>query len=213
MKFVDQKQTIRQLTEKMSNKERFAYVSFSRSSLLSVTGQIPDDKKPNKYFTKSILNSLEIKDENYMKSVYYGMISENTDINISEIPSISNGYFYDAATLENMFIKRKDIFDSFVDFYIKHSKTLVISFHDKKYIQKIMGSPTHYIKVPYNDYYEKIDSIMSSVQEIGPGIDYCIMGCPMLSSALSGHIWSKTPMSILDFGKVFTVSSYKSNAQ
>jgi hypothetical protein len=211
MKFIDQKQTIRQLTEKMSNKERFAFVTFSRSSFLSITGQILDDKKLNKYFTKSISNSLEIKNKNYMRSLYYGMISESTDIDISKIPSISNEYFYDAATLENMFLKKRDVFDSFVNFYIKYSNTLVISFYDMRHVQKIIGSPTYHIKVSYNDYHEKIDDILSSVQNLGPEVDYCIMGCPTLSAALSGHIWNKTSMSILDFGKIFTVSSYKTN--
>jgi len=213
MRFIDQKQTLRLLTEKMSNKERFAYVSFSRSSLLSVTGQIVDEKKPNKYFTKSILNSLEIKDENYMRCVYYGMVSENTDINISQIPALSSGPLYDAATIENMFLKKKDVFDSFVNFYTKYANTVVVSFHDKKHVQKIIGSPTHYIKVPYNDYYEKVDSIVTSIQELGPGIDYCIFACPMLSSALANHIWNKTSISVLDFGKTFTISSFKFNAQ
>lgn len=212
MKFVDQKQTIKNITYFMSNKQRFAFVGFSRSSLMALSGQIPDEKKPGKQFLKYLSNSLEIKDQNYMRAVYYGMISHSTDLNLKDIPSISQGHLYDAGTFENYFLKKRDVFDSFSEYYLKYSSTLVVSFHDKKLVQKVIGQPSYYIKVPYNDYYDRVDNIMSEIREFDSEVDYCILDCPMLSSALAGHIWSKTSMSILDLGKVFTSSLSKLNA-
>ena len=212
MKFIDQKQTIKNITYLMSNKQRFAFVGYSRSSLMALSGQMPEDKKPGKQFSKYLLNSLEIKDPNYMRAVHYGMISQNSDINLAAIPAMSNGLFYDAGTFESYFTKKRDVFDSFIEYYLKYSSTLVVSFHDKKLIQKTMGQPTYYIKVPYNDFYERVDDIMSEIKEFDSAVDYCILDCPMLSSALSSQIWSKTSMSILDLGKVFTSSLFKQHA-
>ena len=138
MKFIDQKQTIKNITYLMSNKQRFAFVGYSRSSLMALSGQMPEDKKPGKQFSKYLLNSLEIKDPNYMRAVHYGMISQNSDINLAAIPAMSNGLFYDAGTFESYFSKKKDVFDSFIEYYLKYSSTLVVSFHDKKLIQKTL---------------------------------------------------------------------------
>jgi hypothetical protein len=83
----------------------------------------------------------------------------------------------------------------------------VVSFHDKKVIQKIIGSSCDVITIPYNDFYDKLDQIFDQISAYDGKVDYCIFDCPVLSSALASKVWEKTNMSILDFGKVFTISS------
>lgn len=204
---VNNVQTIKDLTYKMSNKQRFAFVNFSKSALMAASGKIPHEKKPPKYFTKSIIKSLEIQDNNYMKSVPSYMLETDNGLDFSSINGLSGSTIYDASTIEDYFINNKSVFDSFVEFYIKYSKTLVVSFHEKKSIQKIIGNSCEVITVPYNDFYDKLDHIFDQVSEFDGKVDYCIFDCPVLSSALASKVWEKTNMSILDFGKVFTISS------
>jgi hypothetical protein len=207
MKIKTPRQTIIDLTYLMSNKERFAFVNFSKSALLAASGRIAHDKKPPKYFTKSIQNSLDINDKNYMKSVPEYILSQESGFDIDCVEALKRTQVYDAGTIENLFITNKYVFDCFVEFYIRYTKTLVVSFHDKKSIQNIIGSSAEVLHVPYNDFYDKLDSIFDSIKEYDGKVDYCILDCPVLSSAIASKIWNKTNMSILDFGKVFTISN------
>jgi hypothetical protein len=206
MTIINSRETIKELTYKMSRKERFAFVNFSRSALLTATGKIPAEKRPPKPFVKSIVSALEIKNSNYMKAIPTHMIGQGSGFSVSEIKSLDNEKIYDAGMLEYYYVSKKDIFDSFVEHYIKYSSTLVVSFHEKKTIQKVIGSPKHYLQVPYNDFYDKLDSIYESIIA-HENIDYCILDCPVLASALAPKIWENSNMSILDFGKVFTIAS------
>jgi len=207
MKTLGAKETIKQLTYRMSNNIRFAYVNFSKSALLAASGKISPEKRPPKMFTKSIINSIQNTDKNFMKSVPHFMLENNEGFDIKSIPGVDKSVIYDGGMLEYYFLNKRDIFDSFTNFYIKNSKNLVISFHEKKVSQKIIGTPTHYIHVPYNDFYEKLDSLVQQVVELEDQVDYCILDCPVLSSALASKIWEKSNISILDFGKVFTISN------
>jgi hypothetical protein len=207
MKTLGAKETIKQLTYRMSNNTRFAYVNFSKSALLAASGKISPEKRPPKMFTKSIINSIQNTDKNFMKSVPHFMLENNEGFDIKSIPGIDKSIIYDGGMFEYYFLNKRDIFDSFTNFYIKNSKNLVISFHDKKVSQKIIGTPAHHIHVPYNDFYEKLDSVTQQVMELEGQVDYCILDCPVLSSALASKIWQNSSMSILDFGKVFTISN------
>jgi hypothetical protein len=206
MKLNNNTQTIKELTYKMSNKERFAFVNFSKSALLAASAKMPQEKKPPKYFAKSIVRSLEINDKNYMKSIPSYMLDPQTGMDLSTVTGLSNSIVYDASTIEDYFVNNKPVFDCFVDFYIKYSKNLVVSFHDKKVIQKIIGNSCDVISVPYNDFYDKLDQIFEQIASYDGKVDYCIFDCPVLSSALASKVWERTNMSILDFGKVFTIS-------
>ena len=207
MILLDNKQTIKELTYKMSNKERFALVNFSRSALLAAAGKMPQEKRPPKPFTRSIINSLENNHQNFMKGIPYHMTEEGSGLNLDTVSGLANARTYDAGMLENYFLNRRDVFDAFVNFYIRHSSNVVVTFHDKKVIQKVIGTPTHVIQIPYNDFYDKLDSIVDQVIEVGSNVDYCILDCPVLASALGSKLWERSNISILDFGKVFTIAS------
>jgi hypothetical protein len=102
-------------------------------------------------------------------------------------------------------MKHRDIYNSFIDFYIRNSSSVVVSFHDKKNIQKHFGFQTHVINVPFNNYYDKIDSVYSQLTEFD-GVDYCIFDCGVLSLGLFPKIWDNLNFSIIDLGKTLTLS-------
>lgn len=201
------KETIIDLTYLMSHKERFGYVAFPKSALMVASGRMPAEKRPPKYFTKAVQNTLSLNDKNFFKALPDYIFTSTSGIDVNRISELSNSTVYDAGVFENMFINNKVAFESFIDFYIRYTKNIVVTFHDKKNIQNIIGMNSKIIHVPYNDFYDRIDSIVDSIKENSPDADYCIFDCPVLSSALASKIWAKTEMSMLDFGKVFSITN------
>ena len=201
------KESIIDLTYLMSNKNRFGYVSFPKSALMVASGRMPAEKRPPKYFTKAVQNTLSLNDKNFFKALPDYIFSPTSGIDVNNIPQLSNSTVYDAGFFENMFTNNKVAFESFINFYIRYSKNIVVTFHEKKNIQNIIGINSKIIHVPYNDFYDRVDSIVDSIVDNSSESDYCIFDCPVLSSALASKVWSKTDMSILDFGKVFSITN------
>jgi hypothetical protein len=197
-------QTIQALTEKMNAKEKFALVNFPRSALVSLNSN-NSERKGNKYFAKAIRNSFEIQDKNYLKAVPASFIYSSDESNTIDYTSVlKDQYYYDSTCLETYFSSREDIFKSFANHYIKYSSFIIVSFHDKKMITKTLGDPVEVINVPYNDFYDKTDSIFEQIAKFDNKIDYCLFDCPLLSSALPYKIWNELNMSMIDLGKVFS---------
>jgi len=200
-------QTIQKITEKMNSKEKFAYVNFPRSSIMAMADSIGNEKKPSKYFTRSIINSFNIQDKNYIKGLPPSFIYSGEEDNLQKFSSIlKDSDYYDSTTLEHYYSTNEDVFKCFVDHYIRYSSFVVVSFHDKKIISKILGTPVEVINVAYNDFYDKTDSIIKSISKLENKVDYCIFDCPLLSSALPYKIWNELDMSMIDLGKVFSIA-------
>jgi len=204
MKIQNHKNTIITLTEKMNSKEKFAFVNFPRSALVSLTND-GNEKRVNKYFSKAIKNSFEIQDSNYLKALPASFITSSEEGSKMNIASIAkNNVYCDSTTLEYYFSSKEDIFKSFVNHYIRNTPFVIVSFHDKKMISQTIGNPVGVINVPYNDFYDKVDSIFAQIAEYEGKVDYCLFDCPLLSSALPYKIWNELNMSMIDLGKVFS---------
>lgn len=194
-------QTIQSLTLKMLSKERFAYVNFPRSALIAMGS--PDMKKASKDFGDSISKSFSINDKNFMKGIPLAFVNSNDSDNELDYSKVdSNQTYYNSTTLENYFNNNEVAFTSFVDFYIRNTPYVVVTFHDRKVITRVLGSPVDTIYVPYNDYYDKLDSIIETLATYTGKVDTVILDCPLLSAALAGKIWDELNFSIIDFGKV-----------
>jgi hypothetical protein len=201
----NQAKTIQALTEKMNSKEKFAFINFPRSSLMAISESMTNEKKPSKYFTRSIVNSFNIQHPNYLKGVPPSFIYSSEEDNLEKLSStLKDNEYYDSTTLEHYYSSQEDIFKSFVDHYIRHSSFVVVSFHDKKIISKVLGNPVDVINVAYNDFYDKTDGIIKSISKYEGKIDYCLFDCPLLSSALPHKIWNDLDVSMIDLGKVFS---------
>jgi hypothetical protein len=196
-------QTIQSLTLKMLSKERFAYVNFPRSALIAMGNS--DIKKNSKEFSDSITKSFSINDNNFMKGIPLAFVNSNDSENELDYSKVdSNQVYYNSTTLENYFNNNEVAFTSFVDFYIRNTPYVVVTFHDRKVITRVLGSPVDTIYVPYNDYYDKLDSIIESLSAYKGKVDTVILDCPLLSAALANKIWNELDFSIIDFGKVIS---------
>lgn len=188
----------------LERKERFAFVTYTRSSFFSVFNDIKGEKKPPKNFVQSMLNSLSIESDKYLSATQLEFVdSHRSKLNKA---GLSKKSFYDSSFLENFIYENKEIFKIFMNYYLKNTDVLVISFQHKSNISKFFSKNSSYISVPYNDFYDKIDSVMAQISEFSNAHDLVVLDCPMFGSAIASKIWEQTNMSILDMGKTLTVA-------
>jgi len=199
---LDPVKSIIDLTYRLEQKKKFAYVNISRSALNLMLHN--SDKKPPKYFVKSLTKCMAIQDPNFLKAVPLEFLEEIESGKLSEFGLQKDGNYYDAGMFEHFFANKKEVVDIFINHYIRESKNVVLSFHDKKTVQKVFGQNQYVVSVPYNNYYDKLDPIAAQLSEFEGGVDSCILDCPMLATAIAPKLWENLDMSILDFGKIIS---------
>lgn len=197
-------QSISKLTLAMNKKEKFAYVNVPKSSIIALSKNA-DNSFPS-HFAKSVIASLKNSDPNVMKAISHTLVPEITDGKHYKVGLNKNAEYYYSNIFEYYYMNNKDIYTTTVNYFIKNSPSVIISFHDKKLIQKHFGPSTHIINVAYTNYYEKLDSIYAQLSEFSGGVDYCLMDCGVLGLALTSKIWDNLDMSIIDFGKTLSLS-------
>jgi CTP synthase (UTP-ammonia lyase) len=75
MKTLNEKETIKHVTQLLTEKNRFAFVTYTRSSILSAIGDLKGDKKPPKYFAKAIMSGLSNNDPMFSKALQKDFVS------------------------------------------------------------------------------------------------------------------------------------------
>ena len=208
-KILDPVKSIIALTEKIESKNKFAYVNISRSAIGAALNT--SEKKPPRYFIKSLSNCMSIKDENFLKAVPLEFSQEIESGKLNSIGLNSDSTYYDAGMFEHFFSSKKEVIDIFINHYIRDSKNVILTFHDKKTVEKIFGQNQYVITVPYNNYYDKLDSIITQISEFENGVDAVILDCPLLATAISPKIWETMNVSIIDFGKFISSAKFHLN--
>lgn len=140
-----------------------------------------------------------------MKAIPAAFVHSNDPENDLDYSNVdTNQLYYNSTTLENYYNNNEVAFNSFVDFYIRHNPYVIVTFHDRKIISKVLSAPVESIYVQYNDYYDKVDSICESLSKFTGKADTVVLDCPLLSAALAEKIWNNLGFSIIDFGKVIS---------
>lgn len=204
MKTLNEKKTIQHVSHLLVQKEKYAFVTYTRSSILSALGELKGDKKPPKHFANAIMAGLTNQDPMFSKALQKDFVS-GIEHKIDGA-GLKEVYFYDSSYLEYYINNNHDIFDTFMSYFFKHTKAVVVSFQYKSLISRYFSKDSAFVHVPYNDFYDKVDSIASQIEELSKDYDLCILDCPMFSSAVAPKIWEKTNMSIIDLGKSLTAA-------
>lgn len=195
----NEKQAIIDLTKVMDSKEKFAFLNISKYSIVAL-----NKKNENAFpsmFARAIMNAIALDHPRVLKSFSSGLVDEVENGKHARLGLKSSDRNYSSNLFEHYYLNHKDVFDTFCNFYIKDTPILVVSFHDKKTVYKTLNAKVNVITVPYNNHYEKLDDIYAQVAEFEGGVDYCLMDCSSLGLALSGKIWDKLNMSVIDLGK------------
>ncbi len=212
IKIATHARTIQALTLKMLSTERFAYINFTRSALIAMGNS--EIRKNSESFSDLIIKSFNVKNKNFMKGIPLAFVNSNDPENELDYSKVdTNQVYYNSTTLENYFNNNEIAFNSFIDFYIRNTPYVIVTFHDKKIINRVLGSPVGVINVSYNDYYNKIDSIIESLSFYKDKVDLVVLDCPLLSSALAIEIWEKLNFSIIDLGKVISFARSRQNSK
>jgi len=209
IKITGQTQTIQTLTKKMLGRNRYAFVSFPKTALLALSS--PNNGVLTSDFVEQIQKSFSIQDPAYMRAipssfVYSAEKEQELDLSFLKDDSV----FFNSSTLENYYHSNEIIFNSFIEFYIKNTPFIIVSFNDKKYVSKLLSFPTAYIHVPYNNYENKLDEICTSIDAVKNESTMVVLDCPILSAGLANKIWDRFDLSILDLGKIISFSKTKS---
>lgn len=203
MKTLTDRQTIQKVTELLEKKERFAFVTYTRSAIFAAVNEIKGEKKPPKYFTRAVVSGLASTDTVFHKAVQEDLLMSLKD-KLGKM-GLNSQDFYDPTFLEGYINDNYDVFQTFMSYYFKHNKCIVVSFQYKNVVSKYFSKESTFIHVPYNDYYDKIDQIADQIAELNQ-YDLVVLDCPMFSAAVAPKIWEKTNMSIIDLGKSLTVA-------
>lgn len=201
--------SITKLTLAMNTKQKFAYVNVPKSSIIALSKNA-DNSFPN-HFAKSVVASLKNSEANVMKAISHTLVPEIEDGKHYKIGLHKNAEYYYSNVFEYYYMNNKDVYTTTVNYFIKNTPSVIISFHDKKLIQKHFGSSIHVINVAYTNYYEKLDSIYAQLSEFDGGVDYCLMDCGVLGLALTSKIWDNLNMSVVDLGKTLSLSKTINN--
>jgi uncharacterized ubiquitin-like protein YukD len=197
-------ETIKKVSLMLERKEKFAFVTYTRSAIFTLTGELKGEKKPPKNFVKLLSDGMQKKDPNFIKAVQKDLMLSSMD-KLANL-NIKGVEFYDPAFLELYINNNYDVFKTFTSWYFKNTKAVVVSFQSQNYIGKYFSPDSVFIQVPYNDFYSKIESITEEIKSHKDEYDLCIFDCPMLSAALAVQVWDNTDMSIIDLGRTLTVA-------
>lgn len=200
-------ESIIDVTKCMQNKEKFAYINIPKSSIVGLSKN--SENSFPQFFARNILSAFKNNDKKMMKAVSHTMMPDIETGKHFKIGLNKNHKYYYSNIFEYFYLNNRDAYNTLIDFFIKNSKTLTISFHDKKLIQKHLGYNTHVINVPFGNHYDKLDNIYAQISEFDGGVDYCIMDCGILGLALTPKIWENLNMSIIDLGK--TINLFKTS--
>lgn len=211
IKILDPVKSIVAVTEKLEKKKKFAFVNISRSAISVATNN--SEKKPPKGFLRSINKCMSINDENFLRAVPAEFSLDIESGKFNQIGLSQDGTYYDAALFEYFFSTKKEVVDIFINHYIRDSKNVILTFHDQKTVQKIFGQNQYVVTVPYNNYYDKLDSIAAQISEFDNGVDSVILDCPLLATAIAPKLWSDMNMSIIDFGRVVSSAKFMFNQE
>jgi hypothetical protein len=204
MKTYNAVETIKKVSHLFESKQKFAFTTYTRSAILSCIGEVKGDKKPPKAFTKLILDGLQKQDNNFIKAIQNDLVFASAQkLKASEIALKD---VYDPGFLEHYINSNYDVFKTFISWYVKNTKTVVVSFQQESFINKYFSTDSTYIQVPYNDFYSKVDSITEQIINSSVGSELCILDCPMLSAALAPKLWDNSQMSIFDLGRTLNAA-------
>jgi hypothetical protein len=193
------KNSLIELTRIMSEKEKFAYINISKSSIIGL------NKKSEKSFpaniSKEIIRSINLTGPTILKAVSPDLSSEVQDDKHSSIGLGKNNKYYSPNLFEHYLQNNKDVFNSIIEFFIKNTPTVIVSLHDQKRIGNILGLRQNIVSVGYHSLYKRFEETYEEVAKYNGKAEYCLLDCSSLGLALSAKIWENLDMSIIDLGK------------
>ena len=209
MSFYSSKQSLINVTEKIDKKQRFAYFSIPKSSIVALSRN-SENSFPG-HFAKNVLTSFKLKDDGIFKAIPNQLKDDITANKHYKIGLNKNSNYYYSNIFEYYYNEDRNVYDTILSYYIKNTKTVAVSFNDKKFVTSCFGYNCHVINVPYTTQYDKVDDVYAQISELEGDIDYVLLDCGIFGLGLLPKIWSNLSVSVIDFGK--TLMSVKNDSK
>lgn len=197
-------ESLKKLSLALNSRDRFAYINIPKSSMVAL-GKNTENPFPA-FFAKQVVAALKMSDKNMFKALSTTLAQEVENNKHVKLGLTSSEEYLYSNVFEYYYHNNKEIYDTVIDYFIRNTPKLVVTFHDKKVVQRYLGFDTHVITVPFGNYYSRLDNVYAQISEFEGGVQYCLMDCGLLGLALSPKIWKSSTMSILDIGKVLSLS-------
>ena len=124
------KNSVIDLTQMMSEKEKFAFLNISKSSIIGL------NKKSEKSFpisvSKEIIKAINLTHPRVMKSVSSDLAREIADDKHASIGIKKQNKYYSPNVFEFYFEKDKSVFNSIIDFFIKNTPSVIVTLQTRK---------------------------------------------------------------------------------
>lgn len=199
-----------ELTKMMSEKEKFAFLNISKSSIIGL------NKKSDKSFTpnisKEIIKAININHPRVIKNVSSDLSWEIQQDKHNSIGIKKNHRYYSPNLFEFYHETNKEVFNSIINFFIQNTPNMIVTLHDYKRISNILGVRSNVLTVNYHSMYKKFDEIYDQIAKMNGKVEYCLLDCSSLGLALSPKIWENLDMSIIDFGKALNFTKEYNSA-
>lgn len=209
MTILNPTQSLNKLSLALNSREKFLYINIPKSSIVAL-GKGTENPFPS-FFAKQIVSALKLSDKNIFKALSGTLPQEVEDNRHVKLGLNSSTEYFFSNIFEHYYQNDRNIYDTIISYFIRNTPKLVVTFHDKKVVQRHLGFDTHVITVPFSNYYSRLDNTYAQIAEFEGGVDYCIMDCGLLGLALTPKIWQNLNMSIIDIGKVLTLSKNSQN--
>jgi hypothetical protein len=199
MTFYSPKESLINLTEKMDKKEKFAYLNIPKSAIVALSKN-SDNAFPS-HFAKNVISSFKAKDESIMKAIPNALKDDVANNKHYKIGLNKSSDYYYSNIFEYYYNEDREVYDSIVSYFIKNTKTLAVSFNDKKFVTRCFGYNCHVVNVPYSSQYDKVDDVYAQISELDGDIDYVLLDCGIFGLGLLPKVWENLSVSVIDLGK------------
>lgn len=193
------KESAIELTRMMSEEDKFAFINISKSSIIGLNKKSEKSFPP--FISKEIIKAINLNHPRVMKSVSSDLANEILEEKHNSIGIKKNHRYYSPNVFEYYYEKDKSVFNSIVQFFIQNTPNLIVTLHDYKRINNILGVRSNVISINYHSLYKKFDEVYEQIAAMNGKVQYCLLDCSSLGLALSPKIWENLDMSIIDFGK------------
>lgn len=229
MKIYNTTESLKKIIDQMELHDRVFFTRYGDNDIMMMSGTDPYGQPLGKKryggnrtlwtpaLQEELLYSFKINDPRYLKGVS-GAWAKEAGMRKGVFESF--GYKHRLEQMISMFTGeetflipilfhylitfRIDLFEFFINKFIKGKKILFIGSVEPKYLKPIIGDVAYHVKTPQTGAYESIDKWWGGVEDVIDDVDVVLPNCGQASRVIQGRLWKmKKNVHSIDLGSIF----------
>ena len=204
MKTKDIQETLNYLYEKLGSEKQVFYSRFGDGDFEIMKGKRELLHKYSPELQQELKASFEILDDNYIRGVMFNEPTYNGRELVHQPPEtynelagfIQNNFkehkqfkFYSHVLLTYIIIHEQEIFQDFMNNFIRPKKKLFIGSVKKSSIERLVGKVDYYVETPSKDAYYHIDEWWPKVLDFVDEVDLVLPAVGMAGRVIQKRLW------------------------